>query len=180
MNLRLLLIKTYIPDFIRKKILVHLFRRTAAAFDVPVPPLPANCADLLQTYARFTRQQAANVAAEEKNKSTLNQRLFEQMQQLGTSCRKRLRLQTEKQAIEALQLIYRLINIEIKTPRDGVLRIEKCYFSDFYSPETCKLISAMDRGMVSGLTNGLHLEFEERLTEGNSCCLARLYEKETR
>jgi predicted ArsR family transcriptional regulator len=178
MNLRLLLIKAYIPEFIRKKILVHLFKRTAAAFDVPVPPLPANCADLLQAYARFTRQQAANVDAERK-KSTLNQRLFEQMQQLGTSCRKRLRLQTEKQAVEALQIIYRLINIELKTTQDDVLRIEKCFFSDFYSPETCKLISAMDRGMVSGLTNGLHLEFEERLTEGNSCCLARIHKKET-
>ncbi|MBD3385428.1 hypothetical protein GF407_10945 [candidate division KSB1 bacterium] len=180
MNFRLLLIKTYIPDFIRKKILVHLFRRTAAAFEVPMPPLPANCPDILQAYARFTRQQAANVNAQGKNKSALNQRLFEQMQQLGTSCRKRLGLQTEKQAVQALQLIYRLINIEIKTTQDRLFRIEKCYFSNFYSPETCKLISAMDRGIVSGLTNGLHLEFEERLTEGNSCCLARISEKETR
>ncbi len=55
----------------------------------------------------------------------------------------------------------------------GEITISRCYFSSFYSPEVCQVMSAMDRGLLAGLAGGGELVFIERITEGQPCCRAR-------
>ena len=47
--------------------------------------------------------------------------------------------------------------------------IRRCFFSGFYSPEVCRLISSLDEGLAAGLTGG-KLCFVQRITDGGSCC----------
>lgn len=56
------------------------------------------------------------------------------------------------------------------------LNIPHCSFSSAYSPETCRVMSAMDAGIISGILGGGRLEFFQRKTEGCPCCRA-FYQK---
>lgn len=180
MNFRLKLINLYIPAFIRRRVLLDLFRRTARAFCVSAPTLPANNRDILKSYARFTHQQACTAVTGNRDVNELEQRLFEQAYQMGSQFRRRFKTNTKDQALSALQIIYRLLKIDLEITAGGDLEIKKCYFSQYYSAKTCSVISALDRGLVSGLTDGAHLVFIQKITQNNPCCLARIYEKETK
>jgi hypothetical protein len=56
----------------------------------------------------------------------------------------------------------------------GEITVRRCPFSDVYSVEVCRLVGALDSGLLAGLSGGDRLEFTQRITEGAPCCLARL------
>ncbi len=56
----------------------------------------------------------------------------------------------------------------------GEIVITRCAFSRVYAPAICEFISALDAGIVAGLTGGTTLVFTERITAGAPACRARL------
>jgi hypothetical protein len=73
------------------------------------------------------------------------------------------------------RFLYGILDIEFHGNRSGEITIGRCYFSDFYSPQACEVMSAMDRGLLAGLAGGGDLVFTERITEGRPCCRARFF-----
>ena len=77
-----------------------------------------------------------------------------------------------------LQGTYQVIGIDFAGTADGRVRIARCGFAAAYSPAVCRLIGALDAGLLAGLSGGDRLAFSQRITEGAPCCLARLERKE--
>lgn len=178
--------KRYIPEYIKNKKLDDLFGLTAEAFQAEVPELKGlPFAERLTKYASFTRDQAEpflkREAAAEDGKSkveAIEGKLYRNSFLLGEALRKSLQIKTWEQAVEALELIYRIIGIDFHFEgRDashqdepGGFTVKKCYFSEYYSSEVCGLISSLDEGLAAGLSGGGRLGFTQRITEGCSCC----------
>ncbi len=53
-----------------------------------------------------------------------------------------------------------------------ILRIKSCELANQYSPETCKIMSAADEGVLNGLNKKLSMKFIKRITEGAEECTA--------
>jgi hypothetical protein len=70
------------------------------------------------------------------------------------------------------RVLYRILDIDLQGDARGEVVISRCYFSRFYSAEVCRLMSAMDRGLFAGLSNGGELTFSSRITQGQPCCRA--------
>jgi hypothetical protein len=50
--------------------------------------------------------------------------------------------------------------------------VSHCALSEYYTPDTCRVLSAADEGVVQGLNPGVKIKFTKRITEGCSECLA--------
>jgi hypothetical protein len=70
-------------------------------------------------------------------------------------------------------LLYRFLQIQFQGNRSGDIVIDKCYFSQYYSGQTCGLMSAVDAGVIAGLADGGVMTFLQRITEGKPCCRAQ-------
>jgi predicted ArsR family transcriptional regulator len=88
--------------------------------------------------------------------------------------RRRLGVRSHEEALRALELLYRQLSISLKAGGDGALEVSHCFFSPFYSSDACRVMSAMDEGIVAGLTGGCELCFEARITDGAPRCVASL------
>jgi hypothetical protein len=164
----------YIPGFVRKRKLVRLFAATADAFGVSSPPLdgigPEKC---LLDFAEFTKREA------EKSMLTgtdgvVKNRLYQNAHRLGQGLREEFGVKSMKDTMKLARLVYRIVGIDFKGTGDGEVVINRCYFSKFYSPGVCGVISSLDAGLLSGLSGGARLGFEQKLTEGADCCRAHL------
>ncbi len=180
MSLLLFLAERTIPRFIRKRELKKLFRFTAEAFDVKTPELARlSCDELLATYAAFTRSAADQLDSKPSAVAGVQQRLFQQAYAYGSLWRTRFRLSNMSEAMRAARVLYRAIGIDFHGDGDGLIEIRRCYFSAYYDPATCRIISALDAGIVAGLAKTGGLAFSHRITEGAAMCLARCSERET-
>ena len=80
---------------------------------------------------------------------------------------------TEKADLERLVFyLYRNIGILMDGHLPGEIKVSSCYFSRFYTPEQCALMSYMDSGIIAGILGGGKIEFTERITEGCGNCRA--------
>lgn len=80
---------------------------------------------------------------------------------------------TEKADLERLVFyLYRNIGILMDGHLPGEIKVSSCYFSRFYTPEQCALMSYMDSGIIAGILGGGKIEFTERITEGCGGCKA--------
>lgn len=175
MNLLLRLAAGPLPACIRKRELVRLAGLTAAAFGRAVPPLAGLSASAaLAAYARFTGTAAEDALKEDEEGQALQERLFAGAQRYGALWRRRFRLTTREEAMRAARVLYRAIGIEFRGDAEGAIEISRCFFSCYYTPEVCRLISALDAGVLSGLSGGGKLVFVRRITEGADCCQARM------
>ena len=68
--------------------------------------------------------------------------------------------------------LYRNLQISMSGHLPGEITVRKCYFSGFYTPEQCAIMSAVDSGVISGLFGGGTLTFTRRMTEGHETCAA--------
>jgi hypothetical protein len=66
------------------------------------------------------------------------------------------------------------LDIDFQGDEKGEVLISHCSLSRYYSPDTCRVMSAMDRGLLAGLSGGKQLVFSARITEGQACCRAYL------
>lgn len=173
MNIILLLGKAYLPDVLKRRGLQRLFEATAAGFGVETPDLPGmSYQDMLALYAAFTAERAQFALQRPASLVETQGHLYAQTERLGRDLRRQFRVRSPREALEALELAYRLIGVDLRGEPDGSIFVRHCYFSSRYTPEICGLISSLDAGLVAGLTGGGRLAFKSRITEGCDRCTA--------
>ena len=180
MSLPILLLRLYTPTWLKKRQLAELFACTAAAFDAVAPATAGLSFDeCLVEYARFTAEQAEAAIRRGGDAEALRDRLYRNAYQLGCRVRKRLRVSTTEEAMSATRLLYHTLRIELRGPVGGDIEVGRCFFSRFYSIRVCQVVSALDAGVVAGLSDGGRLTFYQRITEGCDRCRARFEEAAT-
>jgi len=166
----------YMPEFIKKKKLNELFCLTADAFQSELPELKGlTFEECLWKYALFTKEQAESYLQSGRPLDEVKQRLHQNSSIFGQNLRKCLHIKTWKEAAEALEVIYKNMGIDFQYNRQGEIIIKQCFFSNYYSGEVCKLISSLDEGLAAGISGGRRLCFNQRITEGGSCCKGFFY-----
>ena len=174
MSVLLLLARLYIPPSIVQKRLGQLFALTADAFGSAYPDTEGvSRGESLAGYARYTREQAVKALARgdgERVRAKLYRNAFD----LGDELRRAFRIKTLRGALLAGGIIYRMVNIDFRGDGAGGVVVRRCFFSSYYSAGVCDLISALDEGLVAGLSSGMKLRFFQRITEGGVCCRAYL------
>jgi hypothetical protein len=180
MNWRLKLAGLGLPAFLKKQKLRTLAGLTARAFQVAEPELQASSYKArLKQYAEFTKIAAENTLGRQELADNPQKWLFEEARQFGAKLRGSFRVRNLEEAIEAARIIYRAIGIDFRADLRGEVRIRSCFFSRFYSPEICSLISSLDEGLLAGLFGPGEMRFSQRLTEGKAGCRATFIFKET-
>ena len=175
MSLALRLLDGHVPAVLRRVALRALFATTAAGFGCPVPSLKGLDADaLLRRYAQFSRDQAEAALRDGRDVPALHDRLERGARSLGARLRTGLRLHTTEDAMAAARVVYGLLNIDLHGNGRGEVTVRRCRFSEVYSAEVCRLVGALDSGLLAGLSGADRLEFTQRITEGAPVCLARL------
>lgn len=165
------IMQLYMPEFIKKKKLNELFRLTADAFQSELPELRGlSFAECLSKYALFTKEQAESYLQSGRPLEEVKHRLYQNSCIFGQNLRKSLHIITWEEAVTVLKAIYKLIGIDFQYDRQGEIIIKHCFFSKYYSGGVCKLISSLDEGLAAGLSSGGRLCFNQRITEGGSCC----------
>jgi len=173
MGLLVSALQIYMPDFVKKKALMQLFISTAAAFEVEVPPLAGlTSEECLARYARFAQAQAEQRLRDGREIEGVAQRLYQNTVEMGQRQSKWLRPGAVQDVMDIGRVLYRILDIDLQGDARGEVVINRCYFSRFYSADVCRLMSAMDRGLFAGLSNGGELTFSSRITEGQPCCRA--------
>lgn len=179
MSLLLSIARMWVPTFIKKKKLQELFELTADAFQVDLPDLKnLSYEDCLKTYARFTQMNAEEVTRLDIHTKAVKDRLYRNAFQMGEKLRKDFHIKTQTDAMILSTILYNILKIDFTGNTSGEVIIKRCFFSEFYTLETCRLISALDKGVAAGLSAGGKLVFKTRITEGNNSCLATFYEKD--
>jgi hypothetical protein len=174
MNLLVSALEVYTPEFIRKRALVQLFNATAVAFGLKAPPLAHLTSDeWLAEYAQFVQAQAGQRLQKGSDYRELAQCLYQNAVEMARLPYKWLQPHTIQDVMLIARVLYRILGIDLQGDARGEVVIQRCYFSDFYSAEMCRLMSAMDQGLFAGLSNGGKLTFTSRITEGHVCCQAQ-------
>nr|HPI74436.1 hypothetical protein [bacterium] len=167
MSLFLFLAERTLPQFIRKRELKKLFRFTAEAFGSKTPELSRlSCDELLTAYAAFTRSAVDQLDSRPSAAAGVQQRLYQQAYAYGNLWRARFRLSSMNQAMRAARVLYRAVGIDFRGAGDGLIEIHQCFFSAYFTSATCRIISALDAGIVDGLAHTGGLAFSHRITEG--------------
>jgi hypothetical protein len=159
---------------VRKQALERLFGATAAAFACDVPRLEGLSREqCLLAYARFTADRADDALSRGDDLLALQERLYRNAYRLGRTPGRLLRAHTVGDVMALGRLFYGLLDIEFHGSGCGEVTISRCYFCGYYSPQVCKVMSAMDRGLLAGLAGTGELIFTQRITEGQPCCRGR-------
>ena len=176
MSLRLLLLDHCLPGPIRRRMLRELIQVTADAFSAPRPPFPAGGNDAaISAFARFTRELVDGAGDAAVDAAAVQDRLYRGAREMGRMFRRIAAIRSPEDAARALRLLYRAIGIEVEVDLAlGELTVRRCAFSNAYTPAVCRFISALDAGMVDGLTGGTTVVFTERITEGAARCRAAM------
>lgn len=174
MNLRLTLFRACPRRLVRGGILRALCAATAAAMGRE-PPRSTGLGypERLRAYAEFTAA-GAREALERDGAAALRDRLRARAYDLGLGLRRRLHLLATSDAMAAARVLYGAIGIDFEGDAQGRITVRSCYFSRSYTPEVCRLISALDEGLLAGLSGGGRLTFRRRITEGAEHCRACL------
>jgi hypothetical protein len=152
-----------------------LFRATAGAFGCQPPRIRGLAAEAcVARYAAFTQGEAEALLQGDRDVRVVQERLYGSAYRLGRACRWASRARTMEEALALARALYRALEIDFKGDEKGEVLIRHCALSSTYSPDTCRLMSAMDKGLLAGLSAGGTLTFTARITEGQPCCRARL------
>jgi hypothetical protein len=165
--------RVFLPPRVRRKRLKQLLALTADAFGSSAPPVDGLSTDeVLEAYARFTREEAQKAIRRPVTLDTVRESLYNNAFALGCELRKRYRIRTRHDALQMGRVIYKVLKIDFRGDGAGGIVIRHCFFSSYYSAEVCTLISALDEGIMAGLSSGMKLRFTQRMTDGNECCTA--------
>ena len=177
MNLLLALLRLYTPTWVRKGQLAELFECTAAAFGGEAPATTGLSFDeCLLEYARFTAAQSEAAIRRGEDPEALRDRLYRNAFRLGRKLRQTLRVSSTEEAMAATRILYRALRVELRAPVEGEIEVGRCFFSRYYSSRVCQVVSALDAGVVAGLSDGGQLTFYQRITEGQDRCRGRFEE----
>jgi hypothetical protein len=174
MGLSLAVAQIYVPPSIRKRKLQELFQATAESFRCPTPPLDdLNVLEILTRYAIFTSERAEE-SVQQCHEAEVKNRLYQNSLRMGLRLREDFKVRNMEEVMQMGRIIYKILGIDFRGRQSGEIRVRRCFFSSYYSPGVCRLVSSLDEGLMTGLSNGGRLEFCERITEGSSCCRANL------
>ena len=98
--------------------------------------------------------------------------LFRDAARLGRRIRRISGLSSTSDLEKLIFMLYRNIGIEMTGSLPGEITVSKCYFSRYYTPEQCRIMSYVDSGIISGIMGGGRLKFSQRITDGCQCCNA--------
>jgi hypothetical protein len=178
MSLRLSLLEHHLPVVVRRALLRRLVRTTAEAFGVPTPTLPDDRDDaFVEAYARFTRAGAERVGPGSAAGAAVRDRLFAGAHGIGKSIRHWAGIRTPAEAVRALRLIYAAIGIDLHAElASRSVTVRRCAFADVYTPDVCRLVSALDAGLFHGISGAWCVVFTDRITDGSDACRGHLTE----
>ncbi len=149
-----------------------LMKQTAKVFGVKTPKnMGFSSSKLLKTYAQMTRDVSLNFIQSKQDRNQLQQNLYYMAFQLGSELRWWLRPQNNQDCFDIIEMLYRNIKISL-CEQSHTICVHQCYFSDFYTPEICSIISAIDQGIFAGVYQDGTLSFYKRMTEGHQVCVA--------
>jgi hypothetical protein len=169
------------PSAVKRQALVQLFQATAAAFECDMPPLSGLSQEQrLLAYAWFTREWAENALRRGVDLAELQERLYRNAYHLGRMPGRLLRVNRVDEVMTLGRFLYGILDIDLEGSDNGEITVRRCYFSSFYSPQVCQIMSAMDRGLLAGLSGTGELVFSQRITEGPTCCRAHFSMEQTR
>jgi hypothetical protein len=152
---------------------MQLFRATAAAFQRDMPQVAGlSQEERLLAYAHFSAAAAGEALRDGGDLAELQERLYRNAYRLGRTPGRLLGVESVGDAMALGRLLYSILEIEFEGSEDGEIAINRCYFSRFYTPDVCRVMSAMDAGLLAGLMGGGELAFSQRITEGRPCCRA--------
>ncbi len=173
MNLILAICRLYIPSRLRTAKLRELYELTARAFEMDTPDIGGKSfEECLRSYAAFTNNAVRDAYLEGRDILEIKDRLFQSGKKFGNGFGKKLFIRGENQAARAIEILYAAIAIDLKCLTDGQVVVSRCFFSEYYDSRTCEIVSTLDSGIVSGLTDGATLAFSRRITEGHEKCVA--------
>ena len=175
----------HMPDFLRRRQLQMLMNLAAESFSVPAEKIRGGTAEeALAQYAAFTCRCMDAGSIDQDACSADEEKLYRDARRLGDKIRQTTGFTEHEDQNRLITLLYRNIGIEINITGDlrerqtGELIVPDCYFSRYYTPEQCRLMSFVDSGIVSGICGGGKLLFSHRITEGCGFCRACLEEDE--
>jgi hypothetical protein len=167
--------QVYVPGYVKKKRLEELLACTAVAFQTAAPTLNGLPFDRsLARYALFTAEQAENALRHRQSLKALRHRLYGQAYRLGQNLRREFDIHSTGEVMAMAGVLYRVLGIEFQGTVDGDVTIRRCFFSQFYSSRVCRVMSALDQGVLAGLSGGGRLAFSARITDGQPRCQAHL------
>ncbi len=153
--------------------LQQLMNLTARAFGQPSKSIWMLRPDeALRVYAEYTRDFLQGKAAD----APLLKRMNEEAYRMGRRLRRIFRLKTPDDVERFTILLYKNIGIQLEGHIPGRLCFRRCFFSQYYTPAQCLAASALDDGIIRGLSGSGRLSFQQRITEGCACCLAMVDE----
>ncbi len=149
-------------------VLMHM---TASVMKVKAPSLRGlSRKSCLQQYQRYTVSCLKNRSGEEL--SALRKAMYKKAFPVGKMLGNLPGLSNDAAKTHLIKLLYRNIGIRIMGSLPGEIRIPRCSFSHFYTPQMCAVMSGMDAGIICGLFGGGSLTFSERITQGCPACKA--------
>ncbi|MGZ7065153.1 MAG: hypothetical protein ACXVI6_02225 [Candidatus Aminicenantales bacterium] len=173
MNIRVLAASIWLPPPLRKKKLADLFTITAKAFGQnPAANEGASGDPSLESYAVFTRRLVENAIARGSDMAAVRSALRREALAFGERVRRQFSVRSPEDALRLLEFAYRSIGIALDADAEGRMTVSRCFFSRYYAPETCRVVAALDEGLMAGILGEGTLEFQERITEGHSHCRA--------
>lgn len=158
----------YELKWLRRIELQQLMNLTARAFGLPSKNiLMLRYDEALRAYAEYTSDNLHGGVTDQ-----LLQRMNDEAYKTGKLLRKLFRLKDQSAIGQFVIALYRNIGIELQGNIPGELCFSRCYFSKYYTPEICLAASALDEGIMRGLSGDGKLIFRNRITEGCNCCRA--------
>ena len=175
MNILLSLAGIYLPPSFAKRRLVHLVGVTAEAFQSPAPDFRGlSYRESLTAFAVFSRDRAESCLRLPGVSDAVRGRLFDAGLALGQDLRREFRVATAQDVTSVLIISYTALGIKFECTCYGEVVIPRCLYSAYYSGPMCRIMEALDHGLVCGLSRGGRLTFTGRITEGCPACRAVL------
>jgi predicted ArsR family transcriptional regulator len=190
MNIKLRLLSNWLPKFILIKELQKTSDITNDYLDKLLkkyyitPPVMENHGKVnlekLRTLMATVHNQKVKALVEllgrEKAVEVGRAQMFKAGYKMGCEARESLGVgENIEDAIAAAHLLYKVLGIKFHVENSGkdiILRVNSCALAVQYTPETCEVMSAADKGVLKGLNSNMDLEFIERITEGAEECKA--------
>ena len=167
------------PTFLKKRELKRLFEIVGSAFGTMVPPTKdLSYRDSLALFAEFSAMEAGKVLERDVDVEFIRSQLYKGAFELGESFRRKWRVSGMSEVMDVGRMLYKFLGIEFIGTPEGSIAITRCLFANYYSADTCRLISSLDEGMMAGLSGGGMLTFSGRITEGFHSCTANVLSKE--
>ena len=194
MSIRLKIASLWIPDFILKRELDNVARKTTEGLNAALKQYAHKIVEKGEVLnGNLEERRSIMAKAHNKRVKILIQELgykkavkigrtvmFEVGCKLGREARRKLGVGNDFKDLElAAGILYKILGIEFKIENnDGnmIMIINRCDLSKYYSPEACIILSAADEGVVHGLNENMGMQFKERITGGASECKACINE----